>query len=906
MGRKKQNKASRKRSGSTKRTARKRSQSRTSRSALNELMSAVRRDPADIQAALSLAEYYNNQGTESKIVGVLEPLENSYPFGAIELQRSFDRLLAFGYAHASRFADAERVALRGLGKNEMGLDYLYVLTFVKLSLREFNEAISFGTRFLSIMAEAVASTDKMTDVARTVSHLSQLHNFLGSAYQHNQEFEKAIASFEASLGADSGNHLPYINLATLYRRLNRPVDIASVVKRGLKNCRQVQELRLLDTSTRVQKTVSACMIVKNEEELLPECLQSIRDWVDEIIVIDTGSSDRTVEIAREYGAQVLFQEWEGDFSKHRNFSLEQATCDYVFIIDADERIFEADVPLIKRIINEDKHPIISINVFNVYGANQRRTTFLPSVRIFRRDLELRYDGIVHNRLSLPEGAHVARTAVRLKHLGYDLSKEKMEAKYWRSRKLLEKQLDENPDDVFALFNYAQLLRGEGEKFPKHNAQAILKAAGQAVKLTDPKDHTTRHLHLMCLDQMGWTYGHIGEYDKALEICDRALAIRSDYLDPLMLRGHIYSWTKEYDKAEEHFHKYIEVQAKYDPNQEVENLILVHPDSRPTAFYSIAVISLLKENKSKAREYLHKVTEVDPDYLDAWFKLGQIYLNDGEEPDARRCFERQLQTANAHFDTLLGLGYLSFGRGDYESAVGHYSRAVILNEDDSRVRVKLGKALQKLGRIEEASVQYEAAVARASDDAETRDDLADLYFQLGRYNEAADAYRTLIKSQPDKPEHHNDLANALYKMGSLSEAASHYGRALESPNCPPIANRNLGLVLARQGKAQESIIALERYVSLTSDSADVCHLIGDQYFQLKKYEKALPVYERSLGFNPNDPLGLYSLSECYLAMGHRDSAILGYRRTLQIDPQFKPARDRLDELDRALAGARIQP
>jgi cellulose synthase/poly-beta-1,6-N-acetylglucosamine synthase-like glycosyltransferase len=86
------------------------------------------------------------------------------------------------------------------------------------------------------------------------------------------------------------------------------------------------------TRTKVKKpTISLCMMVKNEEKFLPQCLDSVRNYVDEIIIVDTGSTDRTVEIAEKYTDKIYFHPWEEDFSKHRNQSISYATGDWIFI-----------------------------------------------------------------------------------------------------------------------------------------------------------------------------------------------------------------------------------------------------------------------------------------------------------------------------------------------------------------------------------------------------------------------------------------------------------------------------------------------------------------------------------------------------------------------------------------------
>src|SRR5205823_2345512 len=89
-------------------------------------------------------------------------------------------------------------------------------------------------------------------------------------------------------------------------------------------------------------TLSLCMIVRDEEEMLPRCLDAIRDAVDEIVIVDTGSTDRTIEIARSYGAKVLEREWTGSFSDARNASFEAASGDWVIYLDADEVLVADD------------------------------------------------------------------------------------------------------------------------------------------------------------------------------------------------------------------------------------------------------------------------------------------------------------------------------------------------------------------------------------------------------------------------------------------------------------------------------------------------------------------------------------------------------------------------------------
>ena len=84
------------------------------------------------------------------------------------------------------------------------------------------------------------------------------------------------------------------------------------------------------------KTISLCMIVKDEEAVLDKCLKSVHDLVDEIIIVDTGSTDKTKEIAKKYTDKIYDFKWVDDFAKARNYSFSKATKDYIFWLDADD------------------------------------------------------------------------------------------------------------------------------------------------------------------------------------------------------------------------------------------------------------------------------------------------------------------------------------------------------------------------------------------------------------------------------------------------------------------------------------------------------------------------------------------------------------------------------------------
>ncbi|MEE9260777.1 MAG: glycosyltransferase family 2 protein, partial [Candidatus Scalindua sediminis] len=151
-------------------------------------------------------------------------------------------------------------------------------------------------------------------------------------------------------------------------------------------------------------TISLCMIVKNEEKFLPTCLESIKDYVDEIIIVDTGSTDSTVEIARRYNAKIYHHAWENSFSKARNHSLKYATCDWILWLDADEEVDKKDAYKLKKVIKDPVECETAPRANAIYlqmldkSVEGQSDSIMNSRKIFRNHLGFHFEGIVHNYL----------------------------------------------------------------------------------------------------------------------------------------------------------------------------------------------------------------------------------------------------------------------------------------------------------------------------------------------------------------------------------------------------------------------------------------------------------------------------------------------------------------------------
>ncbi len=223
-------------------------------------------------------------------------------------------------------------------------------------------------------------------------------------------------------------------------------------------------------------TISACMIVKNEEKFLKQCLDSINDLVNEIIVIDTGSTDNTKEIAKKYSKAKIFDFiWNNNFADARNFSISNATGDWILWIDADEIIAEKDHTIIKQIVKEEKFPVVVLEQRH-YTNNTKNPQYKPIddryteeakgfsgyyptliTRLFKNGLGLEFEGAVHETIDKSmqkKGLKFLRTDIPIHHYqalkGETMTKEKKE-KY---AELLQEKEKADPKDIKTLHDLA--------------------------------------------------------------------------------------------------------------------------------------------------------------------------------------------------------------------------------------------------------------------------------------------------------------------------------------------------------------------------------------------------------------------------------------------------------------------
>ena len=202
--------------------------------------------------------------------------------------------------------------------------------------------------------------------------------------------------------------------------------------------------------------ISLAMIVKNEEANLADCLASAADLVDEIVVVDTGSTDRTKEVAQRIHARVFDFPWIDDFAAARNASLEHATGDWIFWLDADDRLDQENRGRLRTLfagLKDENAAYIMKYWCPANGAKAGVVTF-DHLRLFRQNPAARWQYRIHEQIHpvLERlGYSIRPSDVTILHLGYQEAATR-DRKSQRNLRLLQLEDSERPNDGFTLFN----------------------------------------------------------------------------------------------------------------------------------------------------------------------------------------------------------------------------------------------------------------------------------------------------------------------------------------------------------------------------------------------------------------------------------------------------------------------
>lgn len=552
--------------------------------------------------------------------------------------------------------------------------------------------------------------------------------------------------------------------------------------------------------------LTLCMIVKNEETQIERCLQSAKDAVDEIVVVDTGSTDRTVEICKRFGARVYHHPWQDSFSLARNQALKYVKTEWALQLDADEELDGKDISLLRRSLHDKEYNSICVPIFNYLPEG------IISKFYYRRLYRARmahYEGRVHNQIVVP-GA-VAIRDIRIYHHGYNLSPEKMAAKYERTEKLLLRQITEDPTNIFYRFNLVRIYRNKNEydhaiseglaalQMPNvrarlgyylmivndvchsmllaQRAHEVFPLCAEALK-ADP-------LNMDLLFAMAGAYVSIGAYKSAIlyykkwliakqktdgKPIDLAMSVDTYSLDAVVLEniGKCYKYMKQYDDAVVFLEKAI-----------------VANNTRLSPYKALALCFIEKNDFGKAIEALEKSVAVNIADGFVLYKLGVLYQNVGDFNRAQKYTQRSLQLDEDAPDVWNANGQLLLLRGKTVEALQSFNRCLQINPNHLGAKLNRSRALLLLQKNQEAQKELISILASEPQDYGIFSEAGELCCTYRLYVPAISFYEKYLQQKPDDVKALHNLASCYAQTGNFDSARIGYGAVLNiNPSYQP--------------------------------------------------------------------------------------------------------------------------
>lgn len=393
-------------------------------------------------------------------------------------------------------------------------------------------------------------------------------------------------------------------------------------------------------------TVSLCMIVKNEETFLSRCLQSVEGLVDEVIIVDTGSSDATMQIAHRFKAKVFQREWKGDFSEARNASLTHATSDWILFLDADEKLDKKSAGRLREALQRREYFGFFFCIYNMKDngfVSGRHFT----VRLFRNQKGIRFVGKIHEQV-FPMG-RLAYSGMSIHHFGYDLDRETMKRKNERNAHILKEAIVKRGKDPVLRYHMANihLLLGEYEQAIEHAREGIKLAEGIKEKMS---------LYLTTLQVLADVYYHLGDLDNSEVYCLKALGVCDDFIDALFTLARIYRLKNDYKKSILTYYRFLDKKKLIDckPERGFFFRCLTSWGKEAEVHNDLGGIFYQCGNLDRAIEEVRKAVVLMPGDARAYYNLGSALAEKGCFKDAEEEFRKALEIKPTYPEAERGL------------------------------------------------------------------------------------------------------------------------------------------------------------------------------------------------------------------------------------------------------------
>jgi glycosyltransferase involved in cell wall biosynthesis/cytochrome c-type biogenesis protein CcmH/NrfG len=485
--------------------------------------------------------------------------------------------------------------------------------------------------------------------------------------------------------------------------------------------------------------ISLCMIVRDSERTLRPCLESIRPWVDELIIVDTGSTDETTGIVKKYGAVLKHFKWCNDFSAARNESLKYATGDWILWMDSDDTIDGENGKKLREAVARavDPHMLGFVMQVHCPGAHLNGVesdTVVDHIKMFRNLPSLRFEGRIHEQI-LPAirraNGEVAWTDIFVKHSGSDQSRAGRQRKHERDLRLLELELQDRPGNPFALFNLGMTYADAGRHADAIDALESSRASSR------PGESHVRKIYAL----LAGSYAAVDRNKSAVQVCLGGLKLFPNDPELLFRLGILHQVTGDTDEARTCYEALLNAGDERHFSS-IDRGILGFKAS-----HNFALLEMEAARFSEAAVHWHEAVREAPLFRPAWEGLIDALIQMGQFDEATAACDKM-----ALHPGLRGIALAL--KSTVASAEGMTSAAESLLHDALKLEPQHPQLLRMLAQHYFARDDLERAERTLLEIIETDDsdgaayhNLGCVYARLGRIDDAESCFKRSLQLRP---------------------------------------------------------------------------------------------------------------------------------------------------------------
>ncbi len=639
-------------------------------------------------------------------------------------------------------------------------------------------------------------------------------------------------------------------------------------------------------------TIALCMIVKNEEQFLDECLASVQDAVDEICIVDTGSTDRTLDIARKHGAKIGFFEWTGDFATARNKSIEMATSDWILILDADEHITEESKKELRRISREKQHIGHALLIENLLGNEAGDGSQMAMIfRFFQNRPDMRYVGLIHEQIATAAektGLSYGVSAVRIIHKGYLNQYLEQRDKHQRNLAILLEQERDEPDNPYCQFNLGQTykLLNENVQGERHYARSLELLRQTQTAFNVPYYGSLYFSYTELLRD-------VGRFQEALEMAEDGIAKFPGSADLQFTRGNILLQMERYQEALKAF----EGCRKY-----AGQVFAGGTDPGTSTYKATNAIGVCYSKLGKnalAKQYFKRALREWPKpNAEIHANLGIIAASEQDWASALKSLTTALEIDSGNFVAWLNLGSVCYRQGNFPEAISAWRKALLLNPKASDLNFLMGDAWLKLRQLDAAMLAFEAELELSPDYASAVLGLGISHFLADRLEDALQVWQGFVERQPESdrvPEFRSAMLFARAAHGTQVSVEDLLGTGFDAEAMTPQWIQLLDLAIGSQ--LFDRVEAAANQAGVVSEVLPTFEgMLGRLFLKWKVFDLSATFLLRQRERNPEDPDLYFLLGEACLGLEQMEDALVMYQTCVGMDPQHAMGRVRLAKLE----------